>query len=622
MFKTLKAASAANIGETGSTFGWNTMPVNQRGSILMGIIITMVVMATLGAGMVYLTTTSTYQELLANNHARAFYAAESGGRYANALIRQALAMGSQAVFESMEANVKNLTFTMGIDDQFLINNWQANLVGGSMHVTYDSTGTVGSGFLKAKIRLRYHTNPANQGSGGGAGGPGGPGGTGEPTPSLALPQPASDFDIPKPDLDIYYSPVDMSQVDIKDNPFVDSDRALNLKADYYIMGLKWYDNPSMLQLDQIRTDNGGLLNYRAQVKIKTNNDRASKFNMYNIIGISFRLDDTAGSNMTTNTTYPDTYGISFVKLPGPRDPNINASLYRNPSPPQWFVDVIYPDTTNWNLVSDNTWHVVLWKRAVDPTGPHQILAYRKLTSADWVCEMVDGYCNIKPWSTIYVDVEERIGAGSADADGFNYGASGTPVRYNVITAYLQSNSISGSLPLTPPGPYIRSTTASPQDIWWENDSANPKFQPIRWTWVGSGAIAQQSNPSWNLRGAWASGVAYAINDGVVNKGVNYICKTAHTSASDNEPGIGANWTQYWTKVTAANTVADASLTTLNYRDPPWIATPKPREIGLHIYNIQTNAQTVFYDNFYIDLSPSMPQGTSGFVDGTGELTVS
>ncbi len=40
------------------------LPSPQRGSILIGIIITMVIMSVLGTGMLYLTTTSTFNEVI------------------------------------------------------------------------------------------------------------------------------------------------------------------------------------------------------------------------------------------------------------------------------------------------------------------------------------------------------------------------------------------------------------------------------------------------------------------------------------------------------------------------------------------------------------------------------
>src|SRR4030042_1833252 len=191
MSETHQAVSTAKIRSDRSLPGETLMRARQKGSILMGIIITMVVMATLGAGMVYLTTTSTFQELLANNHARAYYAAESGVRYANARIRELLPVATSITdVTALGSVLQSAPFTMG-SDQFKIQNWTTSSPGGSVHVMYESVGTVGSGFLKAQVILPYRINPANQGSGGGGGGPGG-GGT--PSPIPALPRPASDFD--------------------------------------------------------------------------------------------------------------------------------------------------------------------------------------------------------------------------------------------------------------------------------------------------------------------------------------------------------------------------------------------------------------------------------------------
>jgi len=45
--------------------------------------------------------------------------------------------------------------------------------------------------------------------------------------------------------------------------------------------------------------------------------------------------------------------------------------------------------------------------------------------------------------------------------------------------------------------------------------------------------------------AWATAVAYPANCQVRRNGVTYISKSAHTSAADSEPGVGAQWATYW-----------------------------------------------------------------------------
>ena len=55
---------------------------DQRGALLVSLILTLTIVAILGAVMVEMTTTSTLGELFANRQQRAYYLAESGGRYA------------------------------------------------------------------------------------------------------------------------------------------------------------------------------------------------------------------------------------------------------------------------------------------------------------------------------------------------------------------------------------------------------------------------------------------------------------------------------------------------------------------------------------------------------------
>jgi Tfp pilus assembly protein PilX len=164
----LKTLSSVKIKEDGSNSKRIKLRSRQKGSILLGIIITMVIMASLGAGMYYLTTTSTFQELFANNHARAYYAAESGGRYATARIREAYLQPTQAARDTILATIPG-TYNNGTAANFVISPSTLTPTGNPETVTFTSTGTVNSGFLQAKRQINYSITPANPyGSGGGS----------------------------------------------------------------------------------------------------------------------------------------------------------------------------------------------------------------------------------------------------------------------------------------------------------------------------------------------------------------------------------------------------------------------------------------------------------------------
>lgn len=47
--------------------------------------------------------------------------------------------------------------------------------------------------------------------------------------------------------------------------------------------------------------------------------------------------------------------------------------------------------------------------------------------------------------------------------------------------------------------------------------------------------------------AWATSTGYSLGNQVTNGGVVYVCKSAHTSAAADEPGVGASWEDKWIK---------------------------------------------------------------------------
>ncbi len=83
---------------------------DQKGSILIGIIVAMVLFAALGAAILSLTSTATMNQVMANSAARAYYLAESGLRYAYNL-------GDDAAFiESRLKDLHSKTFTLDVND--------------------------------------------------------------------------------------------------------------------------------------------------------------------------------------------------------------------------------------------------------------------------------------------------------------------------------------------------------------------------------------------------------------------------------------------------------------------------------------------------------------------------
>ncbi len=52
--------------------------------------------------------------------------------------------------------------------------------------------------------------------------------------------------------------------------------------------------------------------------------------------------------------------------------------------------------------------------------------------------------------------------------------------------------------------------------------------------------------------AWASGIAYISGCYVKNAGKVYVSKSTHTSAASTAPGVGANWSTYWTLYNVTN----------------------------------------------------------------------
>ncbi len=86
---------------------------SQRGAVLIAVVVTMVIFATLGAVMLNLFTTSTHSQFVGNRSVRAYYLAEAGYRYAAS---QYLNATTEAARETALAGLHNRTFTLANND--------------------------------------------------------------------------------------------------------------------------------------------------------------------------------------------------------------------------------------------------------------------------------------------------------------------------------------------------------------------------------------------------------------------------------------------------------------------------------------------------------------------------
>jgi hypothetical protein len=58
-------------------------------------------------------------------------------------------------------------------------------------------------------------------------------------------------------------------------------------------------------------------------------------------------------------------------------------------------------------------------------------------------------------------------------------------------------------------------------------------------------VKQVSITGYTLQGAWLVTTVYSVDDAVTNGGETYVCIVGHTAAAGDEPGVGANWEDYW-----------------------------------------------------------------------------
>ena len=127
--------------------------------------------------------------------------------------------------------------------------------------------------------------------------------------------------------------------------------------------------------------------------------------------------------------------------------------------------------------------------------------------------------------------------------------------------------------------------------------------------------------------AWVVTTVYAVGDLVANGGVNYYCYVAHTAAAGDEPGVGANWEDYWHALTGAiyeipTPYLEADLPRLRYvqsADVLYLTHPDyaPRTLSRTGHTAWTLDVMEFSDGPYMAVNDTTTTLTPSAATGTG-----
>lgn len=406
---------------------------DRQGSILIGIIVTMAVVATLGTAMVTLTNTSTFTQVGAFDAARAYYLAEAGGRYAIPIISEEIKNNGDPLdpVNGTIARLDGKTFTMVDGEKF------------RLALSY----TVPNYNLESVGILRQGAN------------------TFEATRKVVYVIVANAYESGEGSPIVFEDKNTMTDnlVTVAGGAKVTGGK-LKVDKDLTELGLKWDGNEMLPDLAYIWSVNDGLLGYSLQVKLNMN-PGIREF----VAGLSFRV------NIDTDSSY----GFSILKRSG-KDSDCGAKIPAAFCAKDGNGDLIFEKDVTYE---------VLWKKV---GGVYSILDYRKAQVADGI---VNDKGELKAWSTLIVQVEESyITDGDGNYLDINGQITTDPearTRQNAISAFVQGEDDADAKAYQ----YKLQTTncsCSVPDcsciIHWDYE----RFNPVEWTSAGIGAIADSS----------------------------------------------------------------------------------------------------------------------------------
>lgn len=466
----------------------------QKGALLIGLIIVMLIFSILSGAMVYLFSSSTIGAAFANSSQRAYYAAEAGARYVIAQYRHTTPQMTTAQFAALSGTITlpnnngkaevTITDSMSgvtVDPTTTSAETKSLDVGGTLTVNDATNFPLKNGFFKIdgypSITFRYKTRNGNQLQL--------VTGQGSTTVSVTT---GTTVTAPKGQVSIvsrgFYPSDSLTSRTIEYGWLLSSEQQAGKKqfhdqfnnddnwntaqglGSHEVSGgamnvtpavppasgtnyTCWRDGNSLWAINtwkdteellkQAWNDAGGSLSYDVQVKV-------SNTEPYWMAGLGFRFRYPNSSDVYT-------YGVSFIRHRLRRgfldftwsyDDNIHPDLrIPEPLPPiQFLVFTAYTDP-----------YIVLWQRTgsgVGCAGDFKIIAYRKITAADNLTTGTGSSMRLKDWSTLMVRLIEgyelQFNSGLVDATGkhIKYGdilqnQTGTKIAQVIGTPILTSN---------------------------------------------------------------------------------------------------------------------------------------------------------------------------------------
>ncbi|MDA8088171.1 MAG: hypothetical protein M0Z75_15920 [Nitrospiraceae bacterium] len=426
---------------------------DRGGSILIGLIITLVIVAIAMAATVYLTTGSSMSVLLNNNNLRAYYLAESGARFAMPLIQADLNNGNQDNMNALFGGIQNgsgkktPTYTLSTG-QFTLSVANVNATSATL-TSVGSTGGKG-GWLQTKrdVVCVISTTPPYPGRSnfsdlntnwnqstklGGAGG---------------LPNPYDKFIVDSKNNGLQYE----STGNIK---LFDTGGMITFSS----------SNPMVQDLAQA-WQSSGTLSYQLQEKVFVDNSKSNFF----MIGLSFRVDEPDTQNPPPPVSF---YGISFFRK--------NNATNITQTPVWWFtlLDSGSPLPKNeFDSLKNDTLYMVFWEYL--GYGATGYVNGKKQTCNNWPLNGCYYLLDYSPLTSVATtDGTNLLGDSTILARVIDDTSTGA--HRNVISTYIAQSANSSNPYYYPAGTsndWPPDSQFAPVSTWYEYPSGKQVSQPI------------------------------------------------------------------------------------------------------------------------------------------------